>query len=450
LIERVRRLLPEGGSLPEASWRQRHRGIVTLLFLHAVGIVLYGLLVDVGWAHALGEGSIVALAGALAVTAPGRRAQTAAASFGLLTASALLVHLSNGYIEVHFHFFVVIGVIALYQDWLPLLLAIGYVLVEHGIVGVLVPSAVYNHPGALAEPWKWAAIHAGFVLAASAACIANWRLSEQERERTAYERVARAEAEARMRVADEFLSVAAHELKTPITSLRGYAQLLRRYRADGLQADPGRLERAVKTIELQSARLSQLVEQLLDISRIRAGRLMLNFEPSDLVTLIAQVVDVARVRTDAHRLVFVTDEASLPGLLDPLRLEQVITNLLDNAIKYSPAGGEIRVELARTSTGELRIAVCDQGLGVPAEQRGRIFDRFYQVSDPQAHRSGLGLGLHIAREIVELHGGSITAEFPADGGSRFMVLLPGPDQVPAPAYRLAMPPPAPVATYSQT
>ena len=135
--------------------------------------------------HSLLDAGVVAGAALLATwQRPSRRVRAAAVSLGLLTSSAMLVHLSGGYIELHFHFFVMIVVIALYQSWLPFLLAIGYVLVEHGVVGVLMPTAVYNHPDAWAHPWKWAAIHAVFVAGASIASLVNWRLNEAARAHT--------------------------------------------------------------------------------------------------------------------------------------------------------------------------------------------------------------------------------------------------------------------------
>jgi diguanylate cyclase (GGDEF)-like protein/PAS domain S-box-containing protein len=185
LIVRVQSALPEGRPLPEAVWRRRHRGIVALLWLHAIGIVCFGALAGYGFIHNAIEGGVVAAAALFASMArANRRVQAAAASLGLLTASAILVHLSGGYIELHFHFFVALMIIALYQDWVPFLLAIGYVVLEHGTLGVLDPTAVYNHPDGWAHPWKWAAIHGVFVLAASVASVLSWRLNEAARAHT--------------------------------------------------------------------------------------------------------------------------------------------------------------------------------------------------------------------------------------------------------------------------
>ena len=177
--------MPEGRPLPDAVWRGRHRIILAVLWLHALVIPVLVLRAGYGLAHSAAEGVAVAAAAALASwPVPSQRLRATAASLGLLVASSILVHVSGGNIEMHFHFFVMVAVITLYQDWVPFLLAIGYVLLHHGVVGTLDPASVYNHPDALARPWKWAAIHGVFILAASAAGIANWRLSEAARART--------------------------------------------------------------------------------------------------------------------------------------------------------------------------------------------------------------------------------------------------------------------------
>lgn len=185
VVQAIRAALPEGRPLPEDVWRRRHQFILWLLWLQAVAIALYALVAGYGIVHSLLEGGAVAAMAVLAGSpSRGRKFRSVVASIGLVTCSAFFVHVSGGFVEMHFHFFVMVIIIALYQDWLPFLVAIGYVVLHHGVVGVLDPVAVYNHPDAWAHPWKWAAIHGGFVLAASAASIAGWRLNESARART--------------------------------------------------------------------------------------------------------------------------------------------------------------------------------------------------------------------------------------------------------------------------
>jgi diguanylate cyclase (GGDEF)-like protein len=177
----ARGALPHGQLLTPEVWARRHRGIVVLLWLHVAGVAAFGVARGKGLTHSASEAAVVAVL-ALLATHPtwGRRARSAAAVLGLVTSSAVLVHLSGGVIEMHFHFFVMIGVITLYQDWLPFGLALAYVVVHHGLLGALRPTDVYDHPAAWHQPWKWALIHGGFVLAASVAYLVNWRLSETQ------------------------------------------------------------------------------------------------------------------------------------------------------------------------------------------------------------------------------------------------------------------------------
>jgi GAF domain-containing protein/anti-sigma regulatory factor (Ser/Thr protein kinase) len=174
-----RRLIPAGSGLPDDVWRGRHRWIVGLAFAHAVGVVIYAVRQGRTPEHGVLEGApIAALATVAALPYVSRQIRTIAASAALLTSSAVLVHLSGGLIEMHFHFFVMVPVVALYQAWPPFLLSIGYVLVHHGLMGQLAPESVFNHRWGQADPWAWAGVHALFIAATSAVCLATWRLHE--------------------------------------------------------------------------------------------------------------------------------------------------------------------------------------------------------------------------------------------------------------------------------
>lgn len=229
------------------------------------------------------------------------------------------------------------------------------------------------------------------------------------------------ESQQATRARDEFISVASHELKTPITSLRGFAQLTLRQleKSDGF--DVQRVRRALEIIDQQSVRLAELVSQLLDISRIEGCRLSLNREITDVGGLIDSVVKIAGAKGTRHAL-NVRAPAGVLGLVDPLRLEQVITNLIDNAIKYSPEGGAVEIELEADGDW-ISISVTDHGIGITPEHRQHIFDRYYQAHASH-HYGGMGLGLYISREIVSLHGGQIRVESPDQGSTRFVVCLP--------------------------
>ena len=231
-----------------------------------------------------------------------------------------------------------------------------------------------------------------------------------------------AEAQNATRLRDEFLSVAAHELKTPVTSLLGYSQLLQRLLAANELPEPAVLARALQTVDAQSTKLAQLTAQLLDVSRIEAGKLQLQPKEFDLSQLIRDVAAAAQSATHLHTLRISLPEHCLV-FADPLRLEQVASNLISNAIKYSPAGGIVDIVLRSVELATIVFEVRDHGIGIPPQRREHLFDRFYQAHG-EGYFGGLGLGLYISRQIVELHGGSITADFPPDGGTRFTVDLP--------------------------
>ena len=236
------------------------------------------------------------------------------------------------------------------------------------------------------------------------------------------ERTARAQAEMAARLRDEFLSVAAHELKTPVTSLRAFAQLVLRELQTKGAPDPVRLQRALRTIDRQSGKLSRLISQLLDVARLEAGRLAVEPELVDVTEIVEGVVQSAQPTTTTHTLE-VRAAGPVLAWADPVRLEQVITNLIDNAIRFSPRGGSITAEVSSRTDGTICLSVTDQGVGIPHARREWIFDRFHQ-GDPGSYSAGLGLGLYVSRQIVELHGGTIDVESPPDGGSRFVVTLP--------------------------
>ena len=256
-----------------------------------------------------------------------------------------------------------------------------------------------------------------------------------ERRQAEEDRRQRLVAEEVAHLRSEFLSVAAHELKTPLTSLRGMAALtLRRYTRDGDVA-PERVSRALAMIDQQAGKLARLVDQLLDVSRLDAGHLVLERRQTDLGALATSVVSMFRSGDEADRIQLDVPGHPVMAAIDDLRIEQVLTNLLDNALKYSPQPSPVRVTVAEhgsDATGaadgstagprRVRITVADQGPGVPPEDRPHLFDRFFR-SRGTNQSPGMGLGLYLSRQIVELHGGTIDAEFPPEGGTRVVVDL---------------------------
>ena len=255
----------------------------------------------------------------------------------------------------------------------------------------------------------------------------------------AAEREARARAEAAVRAREEFLSIAAHELKTPITTILGRAQLdlrkLRRRADAGADELRGELSETLETIVQQARRMAVLTTHLLDVSRLERGAIQLERRETDLMALVRGVVDGFGGSVDpARHPISIVGPDTLVAQVDAMRLEQVVTNLLDNAVRFSPNGGEIRVAVERVAGDDeagcerVRIAVRDHGVGVPEAERTRIFERFHRAhalpGDAGWAMGGLGLGLYIAHQVTERHGGTIAHEAPDGPGACFVVTLP--------------------------
>jgi PAS domain S-box-containing protein len=222
-----------------------------------------------------------------------------------------------------------------------------------------------------------------------------------------------------LRARDEFISIAAHELRTPLTTVSARLQLAERrvgrpaYDHDGLRQD-------LSIVRKGADKLRALVDRLMDVSRIRSGRLELDLAPTDVIALARDLaVELAEA---AGREIVIHGPSSSRNLVavDAMRIEEVLTNLIDNAMKYSAADDPIEVDLSDEPT-EIRVSVSDRGPGIPSEERERIFEPFHRAS---RHAPGVGLGLHIAREIMGLHGGSLSVGERNGGGATFTLTLP--------------------------
>ncbi len=258
--------------------------------------------------------------------------------------------------------------------------------------------------------------------------------------------LAQGELREAIRLREEFLSVASHELRTPLTPLKGFAALtLSRVEKGGDFPERERTLKALRSMARQTDRLTRLVDDLLDTSRIQAGRFELECARVDLVPLVREVIERFELRgTEGLRFLFEEPEAPVEGVWDGPRLEQVVTNLLSNAVRYSPHGGTVRAAF-HFAPEWVELRVRDEGIGIPPESLALLFQPFARASNATArHYGGLGLGLFICREIVQRHGGTIWAESPgAQQGSCFHVRLPR--QVPA---LLPHAPPTPAAAAS--
>ncbi len=253
--------------------------------------------------------------------------------------------------------------------------------------------------------------------------ITDRKQAEQEREQLLErEQAARADAEAANRMKDEFLATLSHELRTPLNAILGWTQLLRSRKFDETTTS-----RALETIERNTKSLAQLIEDVLDVSRIIRGTLHLNIHQVKLVPLVEAAIDTVYPAAQAKEISINCKFDPELGVVvgDANRLQQVVWNLLSNAVKFTPKGGRVDVQLERIES-HVQIRVSDTGVGIAAEFLSHVFERFRQ-EDSSITRShaGLGLGLAIVRHLVELHGGTVSAESPGIGqGATFIVNLP--------------------------
>ncbi len=253
--------------------------------------------------------------------------------------------------------------------------------------------------------------------------IAERKQAEEERAQLLVrEQAARAEAEQANRTKDEFLATLSHELRTPLTAILGWSHLVR---TGGL--DKSQLNRAVETIERNARSQSQLIDDLLDVSRIITGKLQIEPSQIDLCAVVESAIEAVRPSFEAKNIRFKTSMASKGCVVggDANRLQQIFWNLFSNAVKFTPDGGTVRVEVKQRKQ-QVWVAVTDSGSGITAEFLPYIFDRFRQAdgSTTRMH-GGLGLGLSIVKHLVELHGGSVEVKSEGqDKGSTFIVMLP--------------------------
>jgi signal transduction histidine kinase len=226
---------------------------------------------------------------------------------------------------------------------------------------------------------------------------------------------------------DQFISWATHELRTPVTIVAGYADylLMQATRKKGHELDEWQREK-LQEMKQATWQLAELIEDLLDVTRVQAGQFQLEQRPTDLVALTRQVIKRLQTTTERHHLSLQTVLPQLWATADPFRIEQVLSNLLSNAIKYSPHGGPIEVTLEANAEGhEARFSICDQGMGIPPAQQAYLFGRFVRADNVRAAGiRGTGLGLYLCRELVERHGGHICFESAEGAGSTFYFSLP--------------------------
>jgi len=293
-----------------------------------------------------------------------------------------------------------------------------------GVVGVMVVEWTGELSRATRAAAEELALHAGLAVENARLTRRQLHFGEELEEKVAA-------ATGRLRELDraktEFLSVVSHELRTPLTALQGFSELLLR---SALAPDKAR--RCLAYIHTEACSLGRIVGELLDLSRIEAGRaLEMKPEPVDLDGLMERNVEMFAAEHRQHRFRWTPSPPGVELRADPDALDRMLKNLLSNAVKYSPRGGEVLVSAspAPDQPGMVEVAVEDDGVGIPAEQLSRIFDKYVRVAHPETTSArGLGLGLSLVRALAEAHGGRVEVDSLPGKGSRFRVLLPGPDR----------------------
>ena len=252
--------------------------------------------------------------------------------------------------------------------------------------------------------------------------VAGRKRAEEEREDLERERMARSESEDASRLKDEFIALISHELRSPLNAILGWTRILRQGRPD-----EELYQRATEIIERSARMQSQLIDDLMDTARIVRGKLKLEVQPVNLAPLIEKAMDVVRPAADAKGITLdaILDREADQITGDPDRLQQVVWNLLSNAVKFTNEGGRVEVRLGRVDP-YIQISVRDTGCGINPEFMPYLFERYRQADASAARRKGgLGLGLSLVRQLVEMHGGSVTAESDGEAkGATFIIKLP--------------------------
>ncbi len=400
---RARWQLPAGRELLPADFAWRHRVVCALVAAHLPVLLVLAAVEGLGFLEpVLMVLPVVALL-ALAVLSHRRRLQSLAGTLSLLGCSAVLVHTYPGVTELHFHYFVAVAVVALYQDWVVYAVAVSFVVLQHGLMGST-------------DSWGWALGHAAFVLAEALVLVLFWHASEsaraeQERMRLALlqgQTSVRARLEETDRIRNDLIGTVSHEFRTPLTGIRAAAlTLLKR----GDRLDPAGRAQLLHAVLDQQERLSRLLENMLTAAQATATDPSASAEVDAVAAEVAMLAGAARPECPP---VSVLVETGTTARIDRQAMHQVLANLIDNAQQHGAAGAVPLVAGGRDDHG-VWLTVSNEGTTLNSEEARRLFEPFTQVdSGSTRQREGLGMGLYVVRRLVEVHGGSVALR--SEGG----------------------------------
>ncbi len=407
------------------------------------------------WMAVVLGGLVISLPLALIYFRPGEHLTRLSIAVAQGLTVAILIHLTGGRIETHFYVFVSLALLAFYRDWTVLLAMSLVIALDHFVRGVYWPQSVYGVAVAsplrfvehtcwvlmedlylwmlcrqsLLEIWGNSERQAQLEVANTEMAVVNTRLRDEivERRRVQQElERAKDAAEAANRAKSEFLANMSHELRTPLNSVIGFSDVLVEKAFGPLNDEQTQY---VTDILDSGQHLLSLVNDILDLAKIEAGSMEINFGPVDVGRLVERSLQMFRERAirSGIRLASRIDPNADHFAADERRLKQLLYNMLSNAIKFTNEGGEVRVDV-ELNNGALELRVADTGVGVPGHLREKIFESFYQAdSTLSKNAQGTGLGLAVARQIAELHGGTIHVESEPGEGSTFIVRLPSAD-----------------------
>ena len=394
--------VPRGSFLTRAEWEWRHRLVCRILAVHVPALAVLAVLLS-GPADALLALLPAALMVAALWGALPRRVRSSSATIGLLSTSAILIHLSDGAAQAHFHFFVVVTVLALYQDWIGYALAIGFVFLQHSVL----EGGHQSHAGL--SHWGLGAIEASLVLGQCLVLILFWRVNEVSRsqhEKLQEELSAgRSTVEARLaeteRMRADLIGTVSHEFRTPLTGIRGAAlTLLKR----GERLDAASRTALLHAVLDQQERLSRLLENMLIAARATA------VDPSavtDVDAVAAEVAMLASAGRPGAGPVSVVVEPGTSARIDRQALHQVLANLVDNALQHGAPGAMPLVAGGRDERG-VWLTVSNEGRVLDLSAAERLFEPFTQLDGGATRdREGIGVGLYVVRRLVEVYGGTV-------------------------------------------